>query len=225
MSRLIAFGAFLIIGLILAATVQIPPIDRLRELAAHFGAWFVVIFTVAYVLITQFPIPRTALTVASGVLFGTIGGIAVALSATTLAAFLALTWLRKLVAANPEDGSAASLQWAKKWFSSSRQQRRLDQIHLRLSQRGAWTVFFLRLIPGIPFSLLNYACVFTPIKRRDFSVATLFGSAPSTIIGVLLGDSLATGDSKRALWMLAGLGLIGITGLAADFLLPVKSQA
>src|SRR5699024_861719 len=61
------------------------------------GAWFLGLFGVGYVLITQFPVPRTILTLSSGVLFGPWVGVLVALSATTVAAALSLSVVRGLL--------------------------------------------------------------------------------------------------------------------------------
>lgn len=61
---------------------DVPPLATLRVWADSAGGWFVVAFWFAYVLITQFPVPRTILTLSAGVLFGPWVGILLSLTAT-----------------------------------------------------------------------------------------------------------------------------------------------
>ncbi|CAB0955989.1 TVP38/TMEM64 family protein [Corynebacterium diphtheriae] len=69
-------GFTLLCCVFLAATViiDVPPLTVLRTWADNTGAWFVVVFTALYISITQFPIPRTLLTLSSGILFGPLAG-------------------------------------------------------------------------------------------------------------------------------------------------------
>ena len=71
-----------------------PTPSTLRSWADSTGAWFPVIFWLLYVGITLFPIPRTILTVSSGLLFGPALGIVIAISATTVAAVITLLVVR-----------------------------------------------------------------------------------------------------------------------------------
>lgn len=222
--RLILFAAFVLFGLFLAVTLELPTLEQLRSYSVALGPWAVVVFALFYVGVTQFPIPRTALTVSSGVLFGPAVGIGVALASTTVAAAVSLTLLRRLIDADPS-APTTNQSPLKRWAARRGEHPTLAKINARLEHRGWFSILCLRLIPGLPFSLLNYACVFAPIRRRDFVIGTFIGSAPSTIIGVLLGDSLTDGDGQRAMILLAGLGLVGLVGLCIDLLLPVKANA
>ncbi|MEJ5927250.1 TVP38/TMEM64 family protein [Corynebacterium sp. H128] len=215
--RFVAFGAFLIVGIILALTVELPSLEQLRRWTSAMGPWALLGFFALYVVITQFPIPRTALTVSAGVLFGPALGICLALSATTTAAFLSITLLRALLGTDTRAGS-----WTERLATKHRGHKAMTKINARLASRGWLSIFSLRLIPGIPFSVLNYAASFTPVKRRDFTIATLFGSAPSTVIGVLLGDSLTSGSNSLVAVLLGCLVAAGFLGLLLDILLPVK---
>ncbi|MEJ5996753.1 TVP38/TMEM64 family protein [Corynebacterium sp. H130] len=222
--RELAFVAFLAVGLILATTVDVPTLDQLRRWNAALGPMSVVAFSMLYILVTQFPIPRTALTVSSGVLFGPVVGVMVALLSTTVAATVSITMLRALLGVDQDDPLAGD-SLVKRWARSQGRHKSLAKITERLEHRGWLSVFCLRLIPGLPFSVLNYACVVTPVRRRDFVIATFFGSAPSTIIGVLLGDSLTSGNGQGALVLLGCLGVLGLIGIGVDLLLPVKAKA
>lgn len=220
--RICAFLAFLAVGIVLATTVQLPSITEMRQWVDSYGQWSIALFALLYVTVTQFPIPRTALTVSSGLLFGPVLGIGIALLGTTLAALINITLVRALLGSDPEGSTADS--WTSRLARTHRNHKALTKINQRLQHRGFFSIFCLRLIPGIPFSVLNYACAITPVKRKDFTLATLCGSAPSTIIGVLLGDSVALGENNHAALLLGTLFIIGVLGFMADLLLPVKSK-
>lgn len=219
--RQLVFLLFLALGLALATTVDLPSLDQLRHWADHLGPWSVVLFSLLYIVVTQFPFPRTALTVSSGILFGPLLGLAVALFSTTLAAVLAITAWRAILGVGLHD---AHDSFFARWAHNQSQHPAMARIDQRLRSRGWFSILCLRLLPGLPFSVLNYACIFAPVRRRDFTIGTLIGSTPSTMIGVLLGDSLAHGDGRSALMLLGGLGIVGVFGLTADLLLPVKSK-
>ena len=90
----VAAGALFIAAWIL---LDVPPLSTLRTWSDETGAWFPVLFWLLYVLITQFPIPRTLMTVTAGILFGTGRGILIALTATTVSAVVSLFIVRTLL--------------------------------------------------------------------------------------------------------------------------------
>ena len=57
------------------------------------------------------------------------------------------------------------------------------------------------------------------------TVATFVGSAPGTILTVILGDALTGQSHPAAIILTVVLALIGVAGLAVDHRLPVKSVA
>ena len=120
------------------------------------GIWAPALFVVLQVLVTVPPVPRTIFTVAAGLLFGAATGVVLAVTATAAAAVLAF-WLVRLT------GGGLVERFADRgpvvWTS-----RRLDR-------SGLLAVTSLRLIPAIPFSVLNYAAGlsgvrFVPVPAR-----------------------------------------------------------
>jgi uncharacterized membrane protein YdjX (TVP38/TMEM64 family) len=99
---------------------------------------------------------------------------------------------------------------------------RVASIDARLRRRGWLSVGSLRLVPAVPFSVVNYAAALTSISYPQFLLATLIGSAPGTVAAVLLGHSLTEGDGTAALWATAGFALIGLVGMVLDATLPVR---
>ena len=56
----------------------------------------------------------------------------------------------------------------------------------------------LRLIPAVPFSVINYAAGASAVRAAAYTLATLVGLLPGTAAVVILGDALA-GDGNPLL--------------------------
>ncbi|MDO5669721.1 MAG: TVP38/TMEM64 family protein [Corynebacterium sp.] len=199
-----ALAAFLAVTLL----IDVPAITTLRQWSEAAGPWFVGLFWLAYVVITQFPVPRTILTLSSGLLFGPWMGIIVALTATTVAAALSLSVVRGLLG---------------EWMAPRLRHPAVAGINARLEQRGWLAVTSLRMIAGVPFSIMNYAAALTSVPLGMFTVATLIGSAPGTVVTVVLGDALTGELDPLVIGLTVVLAVLGLVGLAVDQRLPVKS--
>lgn len=187
--------------------LDVPSMSTLRSWSESTGTWFPVVFWLAYVLITQFPIPRTVMTLSAGVLFGTGAGIALSLTATTIAAVISLLVVRFLL---------------RDWIAPRLTHPTVERINARLEQRGWLAVASLRMIAGIPFSLMNYAAALTRVRVVPFALATLVGSAPTTILVVVFGDTLTGQANPWAIASLVVLAVLGVAGLLLDVALPTR---
>lgn len=206
--RRIGVALALVVFVAVSLAVDVPSIGTLRQWAEAAGPWFLGLFWVGYVLITQFPVPRTLLTLSSGVLFGPWVGVLVALSATTVAAALSLSVVRGLLG---------------DWMAPRLRHPAVAGVNSRLEQRGWLAVTSLRMIAGVPFSIMNYAAALTSVPLGMFTVATLVGSAPGTVVTVFLGDMLAGDLDPLVIGLTVALAVAGFIGLAVDHRLPVKS--
>jgi len=207
-ARRVAVAVALAVFLAVTVLIDVPAISTLRSWAEAAGPWFLVLFWLGYVVITQFPVPRTILTLSSGVLFGPWVGIIVALTATTVAAALSLLVVRGLLG---------------EWMAPRLRHPAVAGINARLEQRGWLAVTSLRMIAGVPFSIMNYAAALTSVPLGMFTVATLVGSAPGTVVTVVLGDALTGDVDPLVIGLTVVLAVIGLVGLAVDHRLPVKS--
>jgi len=78
-------------------------------------------------------------------------------------------------------------------------------------------VFWLRLIPAVPFSVINYAAGASAVRTVPYTLATFVGLMPGTLAVVVLGDAL-TGHISPLLFVVSlCTGSIGIVGLALEF--------
>lgn len=192
-----------------ALLVDAPDIARLRTWADTHGNWFIAAFWCAYVVLTLFPLPRTVWTIAAGLLFGPWLGLALASTALTVSAVIALVVVRRLLG---------------DWMRPRLNHQAVRGITQRLKARGWLAVASLRIVGVVPFSLLNYVAALTPVPVGQFAIATFVGSLPTTAIGVLFGDTLAGRPDIRVLAAFAVLALVGIGGLVLDARLPLARR-
>lgn len=206
-ARRVALLACLAVAFVAAWVVlEVPPLSVMRQWSEAAGAWFPALFWLLYVVITQFPIPRTIMTVSAGILFGTVAGIAIAITATTVSAVISLLLVRFLF----RDFVAPRLTHPA-----------VETINQRLERRGWAAVASLRMVAFIPFSVMNYAAALTRVPVLPFAVATFAGSLPGTVITVLFGDTL-TGEANPAVVALTVvLTLVGLGGLLIDARVPL----
>ncbi|MEV4152784.1 TVP38/TMEM64 family protein [Nocardia salmonicida] len=212
MSRLIRSPRLLIAmaGLaalfVVAMLVPLPGPQQIRDWAGGAGPLLPVLFFLFYAVVAIAPVPRTVLTVTSGVLFGPILGSVIALGATAVSATLALLGVRAV----GRDRVARHL--------THPAVRGIDE---RLARRGWLAVAALRMIPLAPFSIVNYCCGLSSVRVQPYLVATLAGSAPGTIATVVLAGSLAGGTHPIAITVSAICLSLGLIGLIVDARLPV----
>ncbi len=189
--------------------VEVPSISTLRNWADGSGPLFLWVFCGLYIVLTQFPLPRTLLTLASGILFGPWLGTVVALGSTTVSAAISLLIVRGLLG---------------DWMAPRLSHPAVDRINTRLIQRGWLAVTSLRMIAAVPFSILNYVAALTSVPLLAFTIATAIGSAPGTIATVVLGDAFVGSGSVTAIIFTLALACLGIFGIFLDQRLPVKSE-
>lgn len=194
----LSIGALVGLGvLVVLAAVLLPSPDiaTIRAMVQGSGPLAWATFLALMVTATQLPIPRTVWTVAAGVLFGPGAGSVIALSGMALSVTLSLTLLRWL-------GGPA--------VRRAERAPKFRALQAVLEDRGWIAVLGLRMIPVIPFSLLNYACGLSRIPLLPCVAATVVGSAPLTVAVVASSDALVSGGEP---WFLAGSVLLAAVGL------------
>ena len=184
--RIAAAAAAVAVLAAVALTVPVPTAVQLRDWAAAAGPWFPLAFLAAHGVVTVFPFPRTAFTLAAGLLFGPALGAALAVTASTVSALIAL-WLVR----------AVGLQ-----LNRFVRHPRVGSLDARLHRRGWTAILSLRLIPAMPFAVLNYAAGASAVRAWPYAIATLAGLVPGTVAVVVLGDAL-TGDVSPLLFLVS----------------------
>ncbi len=133
-----------------------------------------------YVLVVGVNLPgATVLGLAGGALLGFKVGVLTISFASTIGATLACFFSRYL-------------------FRDYVQQRfgdRLDKVNRGIKEEGAFYLFSLRLIPAVPFVIINLVMGLTPMKLRTFYWVSQLGMLPGTMVYVNAGKELGHIDS------------------------------
>lgn len=178
---------------------------------AGFGALAPILFIVAYTIGVTVFVPATLLTLAGGMLFGPVWGTVYNLAAATIAATLMML-IARYVAGD---------------FIATRTARWLRAIMAGVNEEGWRFVFLMRLIPGIPFAVLNYALGLTRIRLGPYALATLIGMVPAAIVINYVGYAgreAALGGEALAEKALIGLGALAALALVTRLVLRLRRR-
>src|SRR6202042_1832585 len=92
--RLILTSAVVVVVIAVVLLVRLPSAVELRDWSTSMGTWLPLAFLGAHIVVTVLPFPRTAFTLAAGLLFGPLLGITLAVTASTVSALAALALVR-----------------------------------------------------------------------------------------------------------------------------------
>jgi pyruvate/2-oxoglutarate dehydrogenase complex dihydrolipoamide dehydrogenase (E3) component/uncharacterized membrane protein YdjX (TVP38/TMEM64 family) len=169
-------------------------------------------FFAAYVGITALSLPGAAImTLAAGAGFGLVLGTVVVSFASTLGATLAMLVARYLLRDSVE----------------SRFGRRLSEVNKGIEREGAFYLFTLRLIPAIPFFILNLVMGLSRMKTWTFFWVSQVGMLAGTVAYVYAGTELARIDSLGAILspgLIGAFVLLGIFPLLARRIVDVVKR-
>jgi uncharacterized membrane protein YdjX (TVP38/TMEM64 family) len=83
-----------------------------------------------------------------------------------------------------------------------------------VAQHGWKIVAFTRIVPVLPFFLLNYALGLTRIPFLPYVIATFFAMLPWTIAFVLVSSNiLVLLQGEVSIWLIIGLILVAMVSL------------
>jgi len=160
-----------------------------------------------YVAAAALSLPgATVLTLAGSAVFGFWTGLAVVSFASTAGATLACLLSRYVLRG-----------WVRARFAGV-----LERVDRGVARDGAWYLFSLRLVPVIPFFLINLAMGLTAMPLRTYAWVSQAGMLPGTAVYVFAGVELGRIASPRDILspgVLAALCLLGLFPLAARWAL------
>lgn len=196
-ARLVLFSV-LAIG-IAAAVVYREQVDAaaLETWVDGTGVAAPLVFMGIYTLAPVLFMPGSVLTLVGGALFGPIWGTFYSLTSATLGATLAFLVARYLASG-----------WVAKKASG-----RLKQLIDGVESEGWRFVAFVRLVPLLPFNLLNYALGLTRIRLSHYIITSYICMLPGAIAYTYLGyagrEAVAGGEAMVQKGLLA-LGLLAL---------------
>lgn len=159
------------------------------------------VFYSIYVVSTMLSLPvATIFTLSSGYLFGLPIGLVIASFASVTGAsvaflmsrFLFRDWIQDKITSQSNQGQSQYKQWFQKKFAD-----KLKIINQGIRKDGNFYLFSIRLIPGLPFFVVNLVMGLTPIKLVNFVLVSQIGMLPATIVYVNAGTQLSKIESLK----------------------------
>ena len=161
-------------------------------------------FVLLYAVLVTFDFSGLALTLTGGAVFGFWPGVLLNTIGANLGANGAY-WLARTLG---RDGVRALGG------------KRLAQLQDAASERGAMWLFRLRLIPVVPFNMLDLAAGLSGMRWRGYAIATVLGILPGTLAYTYFADAITSGVAGRSREAFmralgAGLALVALTFVPA----------
>ena len=162
------------------------------------------VFFLGYVAVTGLSLPGAALmTLIAGAIFGLLWGTVIVSFASSVGATLAFVVSRFLLR-----------DWVQARFG-----RQLRAINEGVAREGGFYLFTLRLIPAVPFFVINLAMGLTPLRTWTFYWVSQLGMLAGTVVYVNAGTQLAAIETPAGI---LSPGLIGAFVLLGLFPLIAK---
>jgi pyruvate/2-oxoglutarate dehydrogenase complex dihydrolipoamide dehydrogenase (E3) component/uncharacterized membrane protein YdjX (TVP38/TMEM64 family) len=195
-----AIAAFFVFDLGQYLTLEFFQASRAR-IDAYYAAHplqTVAAYFAVYVAVAALSLPGAALmTLAGGAIFGLLVGTIVVSFASSVGATLAFLAARFLLR-----------DWVQRRFGA-----RLKAVNEGVAREGAFYLFALRLVPLVPYWLVNLALALTPIPARTFYWVSQLGMLPGTVVYVYAGTQL--GQFRISAGLIVAFVLLGVFPLAA----------
>ena len=184
--------------------------EVIKHYILGFGPWAIAVYIILYAINTISLIPPIGImSLTAGFIFGPLQGtIALSLGAflgTTATFFISRLFGGKFV----------------EQFSKGK----VAEFQEKLDQNGFKVILFIRLIPLIPWELVNYASGLSRIKYRDYITATMIGIFPSIVVQTFFSDRLANFNLKDPTVIVAIGAFLLLGAVPAIYLKSRKKRA
>ena len=189
--------------------------QQLQQALQQTGGWAPVLYIGLFILLPAFFFLVAVLALAGGLLFGLwwgsvytfIGAVLNCALMFLLARYVGRSQVQRLVE------QKLSPQW----------QRRLQMAD---GKEGFLLLIILRLIPAVPYNLINYTFGLTGISFSSYLLASAIGIIPGTFAFINIGDKTLEAGSP-SFWIAIGLLvlLLVVTGLLGKKLFPGQKNA
>ncbi|CAK9151050.1 unnamed protein product [Ilex paraguariensis] len=170
----------LLLSAIAVACISLPVEKILKAfllwVKQDLGPWGPLVLAIAYIPLTVLAVPASVLTLGGGYLFGLpVGFVADSIGATigaTAAFILGRTIGRSYV------------------ISKLKNYPKFQAVAIAIQRSGFKIVLLLRLVPLLPFNMMNYLLSVTPVHLGEYMLASWIGMMPITFALVYVGTTL-----------------------------------
>lgn len=182
---------------------------RYQEIYGQNPVGVIAAFVAFYIPAIALNLPGAAVMgLAAGALFGTLAGTIIISFASSIGAVLSCLLSRYLLR-----------DWIQNRFGTG-----LKTINQGISNEGVFYLFSLRLIPVIPFFLINMAMGLMPMRLWTFYWVSQLGMLPGTAVVVNAGSQLSQIESMDSIvspGFLISLAVLGLFPLISKKLLTI----
>ncbi|HBB33021.1 MAG TPA: TVP38/TMEM64 family protein [Cyanobacteria bacterium UBA8803] len=168
--------------------------QQLQAWLKQAGIWAPVIYIILYTVGTILILPSTPLNLSGGAIFGAWWGTLWTAIAAVIAAVVAFAFTRTV------GREVVSQKLAGRW----------EAMDAEMRQGGLFYMFAIRLLPIIPYGLVNFTAGLTAIRFQDYLVGTILGTVPGILPFVMMGSGLRALKSGDV-WPL--MGALALTGM------------
>jgi len=172
-------------------------VDHVVALGAFAGPASVILGAVLLAVL----VPRTAVSLGCGALFGPLAGAGYALAAAALGALLTFTIGRTMGQGRVARRAGPKLARFDRW----------------LHRRGLLAVIVVRLLPLAPFGLIGYAYGATSVRRWHYLVGTTIAAAPSAACYAAVGAAVVAPSGIRLVTVIPALIGVALCAGAAGY--------
>jgi uncharacterized membrane protein YdjX (TVP38/TMEM64 family) len=213
--RRIFIGLFALLVICFVIT-ELNPSCMWQKVQDNVGAWrawagdhwlaALALFFLVYAAFTALPLPVvTVMCLLAGALFGRTAGTAVASLGYTAGVTVAFLTARGLLR------DRVRRRFGGRW---------LGRVERGFERDGTYYLLTLRLMPSVPYWLVNLLVALTPVRTRTYMLVSWVGVLPMTFLYAGLGTEVATVESPSGLLSLSVIGT-----LVALALLPLVVRA
>ena len=151
---------------------------------------YIVLYTVATLLI----LPSTPLNLTGGAIFGVWWGTLWTTLAALVAAIAAFAFTRTV------GRSLVTKRFAGRW----------NGVDAEIRQGGLFYIFAIRLLPIVPYGIVNFVAGLTSIELKDYVIGTLLGTLPGVLPFVMMGAGITQLSQGNLLPLMCAFALTGI---------------
>ncbi|MEL6493870.1 MAG: TVP38/TMEM64 family protein [Cyanobacteria bacterium J06623_7] len=176
--------------------VIVGGIDRtqLQQWLEQMGVFAPVIYILLYTVGTLLILPSTPLNLTGGAIFGIWWGTLWTTIAALVAAIAAFVFTRTVG----------------REFINHKLAGRWSAVDAEIRQGGLFYLFAIRLLPIIPYGIVNFVAGLTSIKFKDYLLGTALGTLPGVLPFVMMGAGISELSQGNILPLMGAFALTGM---------------
>ncbi len=201
-ARLAVLAVVIVALAVAAATLR--PLQLLPDSVARLGPGAAAAGVLIGAALLAALVPRTPISVASGLFFGPVLGTICAILIALLGAIVTFA-LGRALGRDVVDRLAHEREWlGRAW----------DRIEGWIAREGILAVAAVRSWPLGPYGLVGYAYGTSGVQARDYAIGTLTAATPSAVLYATLGAAASGAGTNPVTYALLPFGLV-LTAIVA----------